>query len=622
MKTCWNRSTLAAAVLFALAGCGGGGGGDTTPVTPPPPAATTLSGVVAAGAPIANAAISIKDASGTTKTVSAQSNGAYSLDVSNLKAPFVIEASGVLAGNLVVLHSVLPSVTAGTSATANVTPLTEALVAAVGGAKPVKVFTSPDTSKLTPAAVDAAQGTLKKALATVLTAANVPANVDLVQSPFTANKTGLDAVIDAVKVQVTTTTGTDAQVVLTNKLNPDEVVTVKSSGDTTGTITQSTLPDLSQIDAFVAKFNASVATASAVTTLFPAMFDDAYLQDGETKADSVSRNQSEGAIVGAVSSGPALETCNATGDICRLGLSLTLAAGVVDSSTGLSSPEPSPVTIKKQADGSWKLYGNHYHHSIAVNPVASKQVRIDGGTPLATKSAVMFSVDPSVGNVNSAIVYLQGKDGAADTEIVRVSLKVGACSKSEGHLWVDKASVGGISAVCSQILEVTDADLDTLTAHSPNPKFKFVLFADEAYTVPAGSGVEGDGIYSDQRLPSLPLRAAALASASFPQLTTAAITNLQALGFTGALDLAWTSDLATPVVAIMAVLSDADASAQRSLVASGLLGKTSTHFAGNEISATAGAKAQRSAMLYARDAQGAHYWTQYVGCGGTGTCGM
>ncbi|WP_374512163.1 hypothetical protein [Niveibacterium sp.] len=613
MKNGFERSTLvASAVLFALAGCGGGGGSDTTPVTPPPPpVTTTLSGVVAAGAPIASAAVTIKDAAGTTKNATAQSNGSYSLDVSGLKAPFVIEASGVLAGNQVVLHSVLPSVTAGTSATANVTPLTEALVATVGGTKPVKVFTTPDTSKLTPAAVDSAQTTLKTALATVLTAASVPANVDLVQSPFTANKTGLDAVLDAVKIQVATTTGTDAQVVLTNKLNPDEVVTVKSTGDTTGTITQSKLPDLSQVDAFVARLNASVATASAVTTLFPAMFDDAYLEDGETKSDSVTRNQASPELVGVVWSGPVIETCNTAGDTCRIGLTLRFTTGEV---------EASPVTIKKQADGSWKLYGNHYHHSISLNPVASKMVRIDGGTAIATKSAVLFHVDPTVGNVKSAMIYLQGKDGAADTEIVRLSQKVNACSTTEDWLWVDQASLGARSTNCSQILELSDADLDTLTANSPNPKFRFVLFADEAYTVPAGSGVEGDGTYSDQRLPSLPLRSAALDSAPFPQLTTASIANLQAFGFTGALDLAWSSDLTTPVVSIVASLNDA--LTQRAFDASGLLGRTSVHWTGNESGATASAVGLRTAKLYARDAQGALYWNLYLGCGGAGTCGL
>ena len=616
MKFSLDRSALlASAVLFVLSACGGGGGSATTPVTPPvtppPPVTTTLSGVVAAGAPIASAAVTIKDATGTTKNATAQRNGSYSLDVSGLKAPFVIEASGVLAGNQVVLHSVLPSVTAGTSAAANVTPPPEALVATVGGAKPVKVFTTPDATKLTAAAVQSAQGTLKTALATVLTAAGVPANVDLVQSPFTANKSGLDAVLETVKVQVTTTTGTDAQVVLTNKLNPDEVVTVKSTGDTSGTITQSRLPDLSQIDAFVARFNAAVASTTAVTTLFPDMFDDAYLEDGESKAESVSRNQTDGGIVGAVFSGPALDTCNATGDICKLALTLTLAPGIVDSATGLAV-EASPVTIKKQADGNWKLYGNHYHHSISLNPVASKMVRIDGGTAIAAKSAVLFNVDPTVGNVKSAIIYLQGKDGAADTEIVRLLQKVGACP-TQDWLWVDQMSLGARSSNCSQILEVSDADIDTLTAKSPNPKFRFVLFADDAYTVPAGTNVEGDGIYSDLRLPSLPLRAAALDTAPFPQLTSASIANLQALSFTGALDLAWSSDLATPVVSITAELSDA--LTKRPLVAVALLGKTSVHFAENEISATAGPTAQRSATLYARDAQGGLYWNLYVGCG-------
>ena len=93
MKFRLMTSALAASLLIAA--CGGGGGGDK-------PAsgsgAAILSGTAAAGLALVGS-VTVKDANGVTRTVSIGSNGAYTVDVSGLTAPFLLRASGTAGGS-------------------------------------------------------------------------------------------------------------------------------------------------------------------------------------------------------------------------------------------------------------------------------------------------------------------------------------------------------------------------------------------------------------------------------------------------------------------------------------------------------------------------------------------
>ena len=72
-------------VSIALIGCGGGGASGSSSATP-----LTLNGIAATGAPIANAVITVLDATGTSKSTTADASGNYTLDVTGLTRPFQV----------------------------------------------------------------------------------------------------------------------------------------------------------------------------------------------------------------------------------------------------------------------------------------------------------------------------------------------------------------------------------------------------------------------------------------------------------------------------------------------------------------------------------------------------
>ncbi|HET7159384.1 MAG TPA: carboxypeptidase-like regulatory domain-containing protein, partial [Burkholderiales bacterium] len=107
--------------ILAMYGCGGSDGVATSSTTPAPAPDPTISGVVASGAPIPNASITITCADGTTKTATADANGAYSVNVKDCTAPFVITATGQVGESQQTLVSVQPTTVVDVT-TINVTP--------------------------------------------------------------------------------------------------------------------------------------------------------------------------------------------------------------------------------------------------------------------------------------------------------------------------------------------------------------------------------------------------------------------------------------------------------------------------------------------------------------------
>ena len=87
-------SALAAAALVACGGSSSDADDNGGPTT-------TLSGVVASGAPLGGASVRVIDSDAATTdpaAVTAAADGSYTIDVSGLKAPFAVVATGTLDG--------------------------------------------------------------------------------------------------------------------------------------------------------------------------------------------------------------------------------------------------------------------------------------------------------------------------------------------------------------------------------------------------------------------------------------------------------------------------------------------------------------------------------------------
>ena len=119
------------------------------PAAPAPaaPLPTEVSGVIATGAAVANAAITVKDSDAVTTDITgtADANGAYKLDVSTLKPPLVVIATGTQNGEAVSIVAVVPTLTGNANNTANVTSLTNAIAALIAPGGDLNALSTPAT---------------------------------------------------------------------------------------------------------------------------------------------------------------------------------------------------------------------------------------------------------------------------------------------------------------------------------------------------------------------------------------------------------------------------------------------------------------------------------------------
>lgn len=135
-----NRFLGTSMTLAALAACGGGGGGnDAGPTSPPSSTSITIAGTAAKGAQLAGAAVSVKCASGTpaAAAVTTAGTGAYSITLGGATLPCALRVTG--SGGEI-FHSLVAGSGNSGSFTANLSPLTEMLVARLAGAAPGTFF--------------------------------------------------------------------------------------------------------------------------------------------------------------------------------------------------------------------------------------------------------------------------------------------------------------------------------------------------------------------------------------------------------------------------------------------------------------------------------------------------
>lgn len=193
---------LAAATLLGLSACGGDDA--ALAVNAPATTPTTFSGTAATGAAMANATVSISCVSGSG-TATTAANGSYTTNIANVTLPCVLKAASS-DGNTV-LYSVTAAASTGAQV-ANITPLTQLLVASLAGTEPGTFFTnfSTTSSSLTASSVSAAQAavltTLRNAGLDVSTLSELLTGT-LVAATSTSTGNAYDVVLDALKVQLT-----------------------------------------------------------------------------------------------------------------------------------------------------------------------------------------------------------------------------------------------------------------------------------------------------------------------------------------------------------------------------------------------------------------------------------
>jgi hypothetical protein len=192
-----GHHTVLGLSVLALAACGGGG---SSPASTPANTGISMGGVVATGNSVSGAAIAATCANGSG-TATSSADGSYTLTIASGSLPCVLQATS--GDGKTVLHSVATGNAGDASDTANITSLTELLVANLTGQQPSSYFSSVAAASLattiTPSAISAAQ----TAVASVLKAGGVDTSAAgdfvtgaLVAGTSGASGNGYDAILD------------------------------------------------------------------------------------------------------------------------------------------------------------------------------------------------------------------------------------------------------------------------------------------------------------------------------------------------------------------------------------------------------------------------------------------
>ncbi len=370
-----------------------------------------ISGVAASGAPIANGTITLTCGDGSTRTTTTDANGAFSVGLANCGAPYVVFATGQVGDTQATLASVLatPPAPGSAAATVNVTPLTNAIAATLSSTgDPVDLANSTERAGITDTAVSARKNALVAALSDTLTTAGInPASFDIVSSAFSADRSGMDKVLDNVKVEVTSS---GVNITNVGGVKVDDMgnlpSTVPAADLSAGTISISKntnfatalpklpadLDDHSMGDTIRGLLNTCFADPAATrgsfaTTLSPACqavpIAGDYLHDGRNASKEFDRFFTDAKYDGARFGKPEIIrffVSTPTDTRALIKFVLKRADGVVESFMSVGEKSDANTAGVK------KLRGNRRPFKVFVNGFATKRVQIEarGTTPKST----------------------------------------------------------------------------------------------------------------------------------------------------------------------------------------------------------------------------------------------
>jgi hypothetical protein len=307
----WALLATAAALLAA---CGGGGGTtattgtdqDTTPFTitgalgvVDPSTLSTftndgtttvtftskdsgIDGTAGEGGPINNGTVIITDASATPQTLRVKTNakGYYFAKVTGFAAPLVVK---IVSQSGKVYYSLLDSpIGAGTINTVNITPLTDKVASLVMGTASVATITPSD---ITPATVASAKSAVKAMFANALSAVGITSgktsfsskldafyaaattgtaiSFDPITTPFVANGTGYDKLLDQIRHETNADGTTDLFAKTISYAADGTVVSTPLSSSQILVLTSGTELNFARLDSLRSQLTACFAQAEA-----------------------------------------------------------------------------------------------------------------------------------------------------------------------------------------------------------------------------------------------------------------------------------------------------------------------------------------------------------------------
>jgi len=547
-KLAWKVLACICAIVLGSCGGGAGTGGTTAGSSGGATASSALSGTVAVGAPMLNATLTVMGANGQSVSTAVDDSGSYAnLNVTALTAPYRLQACGQADGQYVCYYAVVQSI-----GVADVTPLTDAVVALALGTDASALFTGSVPSA---SALASSEASLRNYLGPLLAAAGVSSTGDFATLPFTADHTGMDKVLDAVKI--TTGHNNSAMYVQMEGVLGYGNAYVDSQGNQSGSLDGSALVNgmsvnLTGISTIFSGLNSAVgsgslsACESTISAQVP--FDGAFsleLNDTQltaaTAPAALCSFASTNGLLGGKVANPALQSCDFGGTDKFCTVDFDLSNGTLD----LQGAEM--TVVLRQNATTWTLLGNENPYGIQVGSAVSRSLNVDvpNSQPTYTRN-LSFDIPDTVvsGSApHAAKVYVHDASGTGTWDSTPIAVLNDSCGTSSGNLTMAGSNCGGewLSIDNFSNSEIGTGDLLIDALYHRGLDLKIDLYSDASATTPMTT------VYT--RLNGLPPKAADLPNVPWLNLDAASQSALAAYASstvsTQTLTLAWS---ANPVV--------------------------------------------------------------------------
>jgi hypothetical protein len=371
-------SVVGVMVLAACGGGGGGGGGKTK---------TSVAGTAAQGAAIAGATLTLVDTAGVTSTATTAADGTFTIDTTGLTPPFMIK----LVSGGAELFSV--SAEAGADTVMNVTPLTDLILRSWYGVQDVSVgaaFAAPTANPApSPTTVAVIASVVQRIVQLWLDQAGVSGDFSLISTPFDADGTGVDHVLDLTSVDTSTggivitdgdTTQTTAFLASEGSIEVNTVTDGAdgSSSSTTTTAVPVAPTQLTALDAIAALVDQFATTVNTKGSSLAGSDLSAYM-DAALRADGFDRTGYAAFLAGRLAGTTVAFTLLNIRSLEEIAGTAELSYQLSMTQGGQTGIQPLDLSFRK-VGSSWLLSGNGRIAAVELRTgMVTNQGAITGG---------------------------------------------------------------------------------------------------------------------------------------------------------------------------------------------------------------------------------------------------
>ena len=368
----------------------------------------TVTGTAAHGSALAGLTVTLKDATGASRTATTASDGTYSINASGLTPPYLVMVQPS-SGPAVYSVSADPN----TTTTINLDPLTDLVIRSWYSAQGVSVDTAFASPTAAPAPTPSQAGVLVKLVQNVvqlwLTNNGVTdPNFNLISSTFAANGTGVDKVLDETTVNptagtVAVTDGTTTQnstLTYTTASNSVTVTTTTTSGGASSTSTSTTVvPAGSGQAAALAGIQATAATMTQVMAAKGAALADTDLEPFMT-ANLMFQGLNQAQFAAELVTFARGQTSSFT--VTSLtGYNATNGTANANVLFQLGQAQLGANMVFVSSGGSWLLAGDQREFEVDVSATVETQ---QNGAAVQSQSALESDIKSPVGLVTAATI--------------------------------------------------------------------------------------------------------------------------------------------------------------------------------------------------------------------------